>query len=100
MIVAQVVWVFQRSVRVAVATGLALSQVGEFTFVLADNGNRRGLVNAADLEFLVAVSLVTLIATPYVIGIAPRLTTALLRRIPARRRSGLELKTLRTGATE
>lgn len=92
MIVTVVVWAFQRSIRVAVATGLALSQVGEFTFVLADNGNRRGLVNAADLEFLVAVSLVTLIATPYVIGVAPRLSTALLRRIPARQRGGLEVK--------
>jgi CPA2 family monovalent cation:H+ antiporter-2 len=92
VIAAVVVWVFQRSLRVALATGLALSQVGEFTFVLADNGNRRGLVSAADLEFLVAVSLVTLIATPYVIGIAPRLTAVLLRRIPGRQRGGLEVK--------
>lgn len=89
-IAAAVVWVFQRSLRVAVATGLAISQVGEFTFVLADNGNRRGLVSAADLEFLVAVSLVTLVATPYVIGAAPRFTAALLRRIPSRQRRGLE----------
>lgn len=92
VIVALVVWVFQRSIRVAVATGLALSQVGEFTFVLADNGNRRGLVRASHLEFLVAVSLVTLIATPYVIGAAPRVIAAVLRRIPARRRRGLEPK--------
>lgn len=92
LIVAAVVWVFQRSVRVAVAAGLALSQVGEFTFVLADNGNRRGLVGAADLEFLVAVSLTTLIATPYVIGIAPRLIAALMRRLAARQRLKLEPK--------
>ncbi len=91
ILAALAVWVFQRSARVALATGLAISQVGEFTFVLADNGNRRGLVSAADLEFLVAVSLVTLVATPYVIGTAPRLAAFLLRRIPARRRRrGLE----------
>jgi len=80
IIAAGVAWAFQRSARVAVATGIALSQVGEFTFVLADNGNRRGLVGAADLEFLVAVSLVTLIATPYVMGAAPRLAAAISRR--------------------
>jgi len=79
IIAAGVAWAFQRSARVAVATGIALSQVGEFTFVLADNGNRRGLVGAADLEFLVAVSLVTLIATPYVMGAAPRLAAAISR---------------------
>ncbi len=93
VIAAVVVWAFQRSVRVALATGLALSQVGEFTFVLADNGNRRGLVSAADLEFLVAVSLITLIATPYMIGVAPRLSALLVRKVPARQRRGLEAKT-------
>jgi CPA2 family monovalent cation:H+ antiporter-2 len=92
VIAAAVVWAFQRSLRVAVATGMALSQVGEFTFVLADNANRDGLVNTADLEFLVAVSLLTLVATPYVIGAAPKLTAALRRRIPARHRAGLESK--------
>jgi CPA2 family monovalent cation:H+ antiporter-2 len=90
VVAAAVVWVFQRSFRVSVAAGLALSQVGEFTFVLADNGNRRGLITAEVLEFLVAVSLVTLIATPYIIGAAPRLTALLLRRVPARQRRGLE----------
>ncbi|MCC6859613.1 MAG: cation:proton antiporter [Bryobacterales bacterium] len=90
LLAAAVVWPFLGSARVALAAGLTLSQVGEFTFVLADNGNRRGLISASDLEFLVAVSLVTLVATPYVIGIAPRLTAFLLRRVPARARRGLE----------
>ncbi len=92
VIAATAIWTFQRSARVAVAAGLALSQVGEFTFVLAENGNRRGLVSAADLEFVVAVSLITLIATPYVIGVAPRLTALLIRRVPPRRRQALEAK--------
>jgi len=90
LIAAAVVYLFQKSLRVALATGLALSQVGEFTFVLADNANRRGLVRAAELEFLVAVSILTLIATPYVISAAPRLTALLLRRIPAQRRKAIE----------
>jgi CPA2 family monovalent cation:H+ antiporter-2 len=94
VIAALAVWLFQRSLRVALGAGLALSQVGEFTFVLADNGNRRGLIGAADLEFLVAVSLVTLVATPYVIGAAPRLTALLLRRVPTRQRHGLEPHTV------
>jgi CPA2 family monovalent cation:H+ antiporter-2 len=93
IIAALAVWPFQRSIRVALATGLAVSQVGEFTFVLADNANRRGLISAADLEFLVAVSLLTLIATPYVIGAAPRLSALLLRRIPIRQRRALEPQT-------
>jgi CPA2 family monovalent cation:H+ antiporter-2 len=90
VIVALIVWAFQRSIRVALATGLALSQVGEFTFVLADNGNRRGLIDAAALEFLVAVSLVTLVATPYVITAAPRLVAVFLRRFRVHLRRGLE----------
>ena len=101
IIAAGVVWAFQRSIRVALAAGLALSQVGEFTFVLADNGNRRGLISSANLEFLVAVSLVTLVATPYVIGAAPRLTALLMRRIPAAPAGAWNSpKPMRAGGTE
>ncbi len=80
IVAAGVAWTFQRSARVALATGIALSQVGEFTFVLADNASRKGMIGAADLEFLVALSLVTLVATPYVMGAAPRLADAISRR--------------------
>jgi len=82
VVAAAVVRLFQPSSRVALAAGLALSQVGEFTFVLADNGNRRGLIGMRELEFLVAVSLVTLVATPYVMAAAPRLAAILFRRTP------------------
>ncbi|MFN3325991.1 MAG: cation:proton antiporter [Bryobacteraceae bacterium] len=86
-IVGLIVWIFQHSLRTAIATGLALSQVGEFTFVLADVGMRAGILRAETFQMLLGASVMTLILTPYLIASAPRISTALLRRLsPIQRR--------------
>jgi len=90
LLVAVIVWLFQRSLRVAVRTGLALSQVGEFTFVLAGAGHREGILSTAHFQFLLAVSVVTLILTPYLIAAAPAFCAMVLRWMPPMRRKALE----------
>jgi CPA2 family monovalent cation:H+ antiporter-2 len=62
---------------VALAGGLALGQVGEFSFVLALEGAAYGLTPAglgeAGSQGLIAVTVVLMIVTPGLIALAPRL---------------------------
>ena len=57
--------------RVAIAAALALSQVGEFSFVFGRSGVEAGLVSASDWQTLLAASIATMVVTPVVIGAAP-----------------------------
>ena len=72
--------------RVAIAAAVALSQVGEFSFVFGRSGVAAGLVSASDWQTLLAASIATMIVTPALIGAAPGIS----RRIAADRGSAQE----------
>jgi len=59
-------------VRPAVMVGLALCQVGEFSFVLAKAGKLEGLIDADGYQLFLAASIMTMALTPPLIGLAPR----------------------------
>jgi len=63
----------RRSGRVATLTGLALAQTGEFSFVLSNRASAAGLLNADLQQVFVAGSIASLVATPFLIRLAPRL---------------------------
>ena len=71
---------------VALASGLALGQIGEFSFVLAIAGAEAGLSPAglgeAGSQGLIAVTVVLMLVTPGLIALAPRLA-ALGRQVQA-----------------
>lgn len=73
LVVVVVILLFRQPPRAAVATGLALAQIGEFSFVLAEFGFRRGLMGAETFQLLLSASVITLLLTPYLIEAAPRL---------------------------
>jgi CPA2 family monovalent cation:H+ antiporter-2 len=58
-------------IRTSVITGLALCQVGEFSFILSKVGIEHGLLEGRYHLFL-AVSVLTMAATPFIMGFAPR----------------------------
>jgi len=66
--------VLRRSPRVATLTGLALAQTGEFSFVLANRASAAGLLDTNLQQVFVAGSIASLVATPFLIQFAPRLT--------------------------
>jgi len=68
------------SLRVAVTLGLALGQIGEFSFMLGTLGQKVGLLPAHVLPCLVAVSIVTITLNPLVF----RLLEPLVRASEAR----------------
>ena len=62
-----VFWWLYRSVRLGVVLGLGLAQIGEFSFVLAKAGINFQLLNAADGQIFLAASILSMMATPFLI---------------------------------
>jgi CPA2 family monovalent cation:H+ antiporter-2 len=61
--------------RIAWLTGLALAQVGEFSFVLAGVGRTNGLLPGNTFQVFLASSVLTILATPLLIQISPALAS-------------------------
>jgi CPA2 family monovalent cation:H+ antiporter-2 len=59
--------------RIALMTGLALAQIGEFSFVLAGVGRANGLLADDIFQAFIASSILTILATPFLIQISPAL---------------------------
>ena len=58
----------------AIMSGLALAQVGEFSFIIAQSGFSSGILPSGIYQMFLVVALMTMAATPFVIGIGPPLT--------------------------
>jgi CPA2 family monovalent cation:H+ antiporter-2 len=75
--------------RTALLSGLAVSQIGEFSFILAGMGVAFGLLGREVYQLFLAVSVITMGATPFVINLAERIAGLALRLpLPSRMRSG------------
>ncbi len=61
------------SPRISIMAGLGLAQIGEFSFVLAKVGCSEGLLPNTDYQSFLAASIISMIATPFLINIAPKL---------------------------
>jgi len=59
--------------RSAVLAGVGLAQVGEFAFILAQEGLKVGILYQETYNVFLAVSVITMIITPFVIQWAPRI---------------------------
>lgn len=67
--------------RVALLSGLALAQVGEFSFVLARLGVENGAIPASLFDLILAVALITIVLTPSLLAVGDRLA-GVLERVP------------------
>ncbi|MBW2688361.1 MAG: cation:proton antiporter [Deltaproteobacteria bacterium] len=65
--------------RTSVLVGLALSQVGEFSFILSRTGVEHGLLTGNIYQTFLAFSVLSMAATPFIINLAPRAADILLR---------------------
>ena len=76
--------------RTAILVGLALCQVGEFSFILSKTGVEHGLLAGNTYQLFLTVSVLTMAATPFIIALAPRIADGTLRLpLPGILRSGL-----------
>ncbi len=61
------------STGTSLATGLCLAQVGEFSFVLATIAIGAGVIDEDLFRLVVSVTVISLLLTPYLVRLAPRL---------------------------
>ncbi|MDX1632936.1 MAG: cation:proton antiporter, partial [Thermoanaerobaculia bacterium] len=69
--------------RAAVTTGMGLAQIGEFSFVLAIVGRNHGLLDGELYQVILATSMLTLLLTPALVHLAPRIADRLSQKEPA-----------------
>jgi monovalent cation:H+ antiporter-2, CPA2 family len=72
LLAALAVSILGRPLRIAVTTALGLAQIGEFSFILIKVGVGYDIVGAADYQTFLAASILSMIATPFLIAVAPR----------------------------
>ncbi len=65
--------------RTSILVGLALSQVGEFSFILSRAGIEHGLLSGNIYQMFLAFSILGMAATPFIIAQAPRIADIILR---------------------
>ncbi len=73
--------------RIAIITGLALAQIGEFSFVLAGVGRVNGFLPSDVFQAFVASSILTILATPFLVRYGPGLADRGERAWPWKKRA-------------
>jgi CPA2 family monovalent cation:H+ antiporter-2 len=66
-------------VRSSVLVGLGLAQIGEFAFLLAQQGAAKGLIGGELYQLFVDTSILSMLATPLIVQLAP----SLVKRLPS-----------------
>ena len=77
VVVFVVFWGLFRSLRLGVVLGLSLAQIGEFSFILAKAGRGYGLLTSTGEQTFLAASILSMIATPFLIQWVHRLAFGL-----------------------
>lgn len=78
------VWALGVGLRTSVLAGLAVAQVGEFSFVLAQAGVSLGVLDAVLYQVFLSVAVTSMLATPFLFAAARPLAERLLAaRFPA-----------------
>src|SRR5208337_4740178 len=70
--------------RVCVFCGLALAQIGEFSFVLAKSGLDAGVIEVPVYQLFLAGAVVTMAFTPFAMRASPSVVDLLYRLFPTR----------------
>jgi CPA2 family monovalent cation:H+ antiporter-2 len=76
-----VVRLFRHSHRHALATGICLAQVGEFSFVLAQSAWSSQIISPDLFRLVVSSTVITLFLTPFLVALAPNLARRVEKRL-------------------
>ncbi|MBR1475385.1 MAG: cation:proton antiporter [Muribaculaceae bacterium] len=69
--------------KIAVQSGFSLTQIGEFSFIIASLGMSLGVLDKSIYPIIVAVSVITTFTTPFFIRSADSVYRQIERRLPA-----------------
>lgn len=68
--------------RSSLLAGLGLAQIGEFSFLLAQQGNGRGLMSADVFQMFINASILSMLAAPFIIQAAPWISALITKLAP------------------
>ena len=71
-----------QNLRVAIESGFTLTQIGEFSYIIASLGMSLGVLNPSLYPIIVAVSVLTIFTTPYFIKMADGAYGIVARHLP------------------
>jgi CPA2 family monovalent cation:H+ antiporter-2 len=71
LIITPLVKLFRYPLKTALIVGFGLAQIGEFSFVLASEGQALGLVSRRVYSLILGTTAVTLVLTPFVLRLVP-----------------------------
>ena len=67
--------------RATIITAVGLAQIGEFSFLLLSQGARESLVTFAEYQYLLAITILTMMATPFLMRAAPWAASSFVRHV-------------------
>lgn len=73
-----------QTLRVAIESGFTLTQVGEFSFIIASLGMSLGVLEPSLYPIIVAVSVITIFTTPYFVKISQPAYDIVEKHLPAK----------------
>lgn len=73
-----------QSLKVAIQSGFTLTQIGEFSFIIATLGTSLGVLDSSMYPIIVAVSVITTFTTPYFIRMADPAYNLVAKNLPER----------------
>jgi len=74
--------------RSSVLVGIGLAQIGEFSFLLAQQGSGRGLISGDTYQLFIDTSILSMLATPFAMQVAPSLVKFLPAGLPTQEEKG------------
>ncbi len=79
LIAGSVIFLLGLPLRITILVGFALSQIGEFSFVLSQVGLGYGLLSEEIYQIFLDVTVLTMAATSIMIAISPKVAEAVMR---------------------
>jgi len=76
LVIYSALWFLGNPSSLALITGLILCQVGEFSFILVEEGLKLNLISANERQYFLTMSVMSLAATPFFLRLAPRVGLA------------------------
>lgn len=77
------------SFRIIVLVGLILSQIGEFSFILAATGIQYNLLSESSYQIFISLSVITMAVTPFILNSSPFIVRNLLKLpVPEKLKTG------------
>lgn len=70
-----------QTILASIGAGLALANVGELSFVLLQLASGRGLLDDATAQALTSAAVVTLLASPFLVAVAPKIARKVATRV-------------------